>query len=386
MNARQPDFYRRALEGLLGVPATEGNDIQVLRNGDEIFPAMLEAIDGSQHTIDLQTFVYWTGTIAQKVATALAERARQGVRVRVLLDAVGAGDMNEDLIERMRSGGVQVEFFRASPEPKVWKYQNRTHRKVLVCDETVGFTGGVGIAREWEGDARDHTEWRDTHFRIEGPAINGLRASFLANWAETGRPLLEEVDRLPVQPQPGSCIAQVIRSDPNAEWTNIEGLFRYFLLLAQHRIRISTAYFAPDDKLTELLCEAANRGVEIDVLLPGPHTDKRVARVAAQDTFAPLLKAGIRIRTFRPTMLHTKIVLVDDVVSCVGSANFNSRSMMRDYETAVIAFDRKLTGTLNEHLEEDITRADTVDHQAWRNRGAVQRIKETAVNLIDDHI
>jgi cardiolipin synthase len=207
-----PSRVRRTLEGVIGVPATEGNSIDVLRNGDEIFPSMWEAIEEAEHTIDFLTFVYWEGDVGREFATRLCDRARSGARVRVLLDAWGAHSMEKALIEEMAESGVQQRWFRPLRRMRPGSLNHRTHRKVLIADEAVAFTGGVGIADEWLGDARDASEWRDTHFRIEGPAVDGLRAAFLDNWAETDTGLFEEgVDRFPDQPKPGRAVVQCVR-------------------------------------------------------------------------------------------------------------------------------------------------------------------------------
>ena len=190
--------YRRALEGVIGVPATEGNRVDVLRNGDEIFPAMLEAIGGAEHTVDLLTFVYWKGEVGRAFADALAERARVGVRVRVLLDGWGARTIERSLVALLEESGVAVRWFRPLGRLHLGQFNHRTHRKVMIVDERVGFTGGVGIADEWQGDARNADEWRDTHFRVRGPAVDGLRSAFLDNWLETDPTLFDEsVDRFP---------------------------------------------------------------------------------------------------------------------------------------------------------------------------------------------
>ncbi|HEX2272859.1 MAG TPA: phospholipase D-like domain-containing protein, partial [Acidimicrobiales bacterium] len=181
--------FRRTLEGLIGIPASDGNHVDVLRNGDQIFPALFDAIRSAESTIDFLTFVYWVGDIGREFADALAQRARAGVRVRVILDALGAYDLEDEVIETMRQAGVVVVKFRPVQKLKFWESNHRTHRKVLICDENVAFTGGIGIADEWRGDARDPSEWRDTHFRVRGPAVCGLRAAFVQNWAEAGHPL-----------------------------------------------------------------------------------------------------------------------------------------------------------------------------------------------------
>lgn len=260
--------FRRVLEGLLGVPATEGNRIDVLRNGDEIFPAMRAVIDGAEHTVDLTTYVYWTGDVAVRVATALAARARAGVRVRVLLDAVGAHVMDGDLIHVMQGGGCHVEWFRKPTDVKVWDAHNRTHRKVLVCDEDVAFIGGVGIAEEWEGDARDPSEWRDTHFRVRGPAVDGIRAAFVSNWAETGRELFDDHDRFPEQPQGGTSVVQVVQSASQVGWSELCTVVDALLSLSRECVHLTSAYFVPDERMAAALCAAARRGVAVDVLMP----------------------------------------------------------------------------------------------------------------------
>ena len=198
---------RRTLEGVLGVPATEGNRITVLRNGDEIFPAMLEAITSATVTIDLLTVVYWKGEIGTRFARALSNRARAGVRVRVLLDGWGAHPIDRDLVREMQQCGVRVQWFRPLRRFRPTEVGHRTHRKVLIVDESIGFTGGVGISDLWLGDARNPDEWRDTHFRVEGPAVDGLRAAFLDNWVESDSEIYDcQHDQFPEQPKPGDAV------------------------------------------------------------------------------------------------------------------------------------------------------------------------------------
>ena len=261
---------RRTLEGVMGIPATEGNAIDVLRNGDEIFPAMIESIAAARKTIDFLTFVYWKGETGRKFADALSERAEAGVRVRVLLDGFGALSIEKKLVNLMTGAGVDVQWFRRLGRIQPHKANHRTHRKVLVVDEEVAFTGGVGIADEWQGDARDSGEWRDTHFRLRGPAVDGLRAAFLNNWVEAEDVLFDSgVDRFPDQPQPGSAVVQCVRGASSTGWSDVSTLFRTLLAVAEQRVRLTTAYFVPDERLTDQLCSAADRGVKLDVLLLG---------------------------------------------------------------------------------------------------------------------
>jgi cardiolipin synthase len=360
--------FRRAVEGVIGVPATEGNRIDVLRNGDEIFPAMLEAIDTAEHTIDFLTFVYWAGEIGRKFARGLAAAADRGVRVRVLLDSWGARTIESDLIDLLDRAGVAVRWFRPLGRVPLGHMNHRTHRKVMIVDEAIGFTGGVGIADEWLGDAQDEDHWRDTHFRISGPAVDGLRAAFLDNWSETDLELFDErVDRFPDQPDIGSSVVQCVRGASEAGNSDIYTLFRTLIQLARERVRIATAYFAPDDEIIGRLAGAARRGVEVEILLPGPHADKRFVQLASEETFEPLLEAGVRLWTFQPTMLHAKIMTIDGVVANIGSANLNARSTRLDEEINVVAIDPELTAILDRQFEEDLTRSTRVDTVSRRS-------------------
>jgi len=374
---------RRTLEGIIGVPATEGNRIEPLRNGDTIFPAMLEAIEGARHTIDMLTFVYWQGRVGTDFAHTLAARAGTGVRVRVLLDGWGASPIEQGLIDLMEGAGVTVRWFRPLRGIRPGQMNHRTHRKVLIVDEAIAFTGGVGIADEWLGDARDETEWRETHFRLHGPAVDGLRAAFLDNWAETDPELFDEdVDRFPDQPKPGSSIVQCVRGASEIGHSDLYTLVRTLCQLARERIRITTAYFVPDAEIIHRLCGAATRGVEVDVLVPGPHADKRFVQLAAEATYATLLDAGVRVWSYQPTMLHAKIMTIDGLLANVGSANLNARSTALDEEINVVAIDRALTRTLDEHFDEDLARSTRIEQSRWDDRSVLQRIAETAVGPI----
>jgi cardiolipin synthase A/B len=368
--------YRRVLEGLLGIPFTERNRVDVLRNGCRIFPAMLDAIASATISIEFLTFVYWTGAIADRFADALAERARAGVCVRVVLDAYGAALMPDRLVEHMEAAGVEVRWFRPLMHWKLWSRDNRTHRKVLVLDGRIGFTGGVGIAEEWEGDARSEREWRDTHFRIAGPAVHGIRAAFYENWMESGGVIGRVLDVVaPVEPA-GTARVQVLRSESAVGWSDIASLFQIVIGLAKSRIRFATPYFSPDDSSTRLLVDAAGRGVDIEILIPGPHADKRVSQMAASDEIEHLLEAGVAIWRYQPTMLHAKIVTLDGILACIGSANFNHRSMLKDDEVALVVDDPATIAALDRDFDEDLRRSERLDGVSWRRRGVLRRSLE----------
>ena len=374
---------RRTIEGVIGVPATEGNRVEVLRNGDEIFPAMLESIESAGNTVDLLTFVYWEGEIGRQFAHALAARARSGVRVRVLLDAWGARPIERSLLAMMDEAGVALRWFRPLHRFRPGQVNHRTHRKVMIVDEATGFTGGVGIADEWLGNAENPSQWRDTHFRMRGPAVDGLRAAFLDNWVETDPELFDEsVDRFPDQPRAGSTVVQCVRGASESGDSDIYTLFRTLCELAEQRIRIATAYFVPDAEMVKRLVQAVERGVEVDLLLPGPHADKRFVQMASEATYSELLAAGVNLWTFQPSMLHAKIMTVDGVVSNVGSANLNARSTKLDEEINIVAIDRDLTEILDGQYDDDLGRSVRMESGRWENRPAFQRLVETVVTPI----
>lgn len=376
---------RRAFEVVLGVPATDGNSVRVLRNGDEIFPAMLDAIRSAQRSVDLLTFVYWTGDIAEEFAGVLAERASAGVVVRVLLDAMGARRMDSDLVGTMLDAGCDVQWFRPLGDSSAGELKSRTHRKVLVCDESVGFTGGVGIAQEWCGDARDETEWRDTHFEVRGPAVDGLRAAFLGNWAETGRPLLGPAgEALEPVPAAGDTPLIVLADGDSTGPSDTALAFGLLLSGAERCVRMTTAYFTPDDEMMESICATVERGVQVQLLIPGEHIDKDFVRWASEADYQRLLDAGVEVNVFEPSMLHAKVMTADGRVAVVGSSNINTRSTSEDDEVLMVVLDEGIVATLDEHFDSDLRRSAPIDPADWAERGILQRAREAVMSKVSE--
>ncbi len=377
--------WQLRLQTLLGTPATTGNEIRVLRNGIEIFPAMIDAIDAAEHTVDLVTFVYWRGDIARRFADRLSAAAKRGCRVRVLLDAIGARELSDDLVDEMSTAGCDVRWFRPIEDslPKIGEIDHRTHRKILVCDAEIGFTGGVGIADEWDGDARDETEWRDTHVAIRGPAVAGLLAGFIDNWADQDDDGFDPRSESVVDDSPvGSSTCSVIRG--SAE-TGVSELWRMMLGMiscSERRVRIATAYFNPDERLCAALRDAVERGVEVSILVPGKHADKRFVQIAGESEYASLLDAGITIRTYDVSMMHAKVITVDGAVATVGSANMNQRSMQFDEEMNVVVFDPDVVAVLDRHLDHDHQTSSVLDPADWAERGLLQRAAEKASGVV----
>lgn len=372
--------WRRVLEGSLGIPATEGNRVEVLRDGVAIFPAMLDAIDAATRTVDLLTFVYWRGEIARRFAASLCDRATNGVRCRVILDALGARHVDEDLIEAMQEAGVLVHWFRPLVDGDGMNHPGyRTHRKILVCDEEVGFTGGIGIAEEWDGSSDDGSGWRETQLRVRGPVVDGLRAAFLDDWLDSGHALIDERDRFPDQPKEGTTTAMVVRGESEHGRSDIALLRQLLFAQVQERIRVTTPYFAPDVSVLAALVSAAQRGVRVQVLVPGGNNDKEVAQLATERHYVELLDAGVEVHVYRPTMLHAKVVTVDGELAVVGSANLNHRSLQLDEEVDVVLFDPDVVAELDAHTDADLTRCERItsehlDHAIRRARSPLRSL------------
>ena len=404
------EAFRSAMTRATGVPFTEGNAVEPLRNGDAIFPAMLAAIDATEREIAFLTFVYWRGPIARRFAAALARAARRGVTVRVLLDAFGSRPMRPHVLRTLVRSGVTVRTFRPLLRVKLWQNNNRTHRKILVCDRAHGFTGGVGIAQEWIGDARNADEWRDTHFGLRGPVVDALHAAFVANWVESlpARKDGEDGDDIPgaidalvgvdvarsdgdgidaertpaPEPTPGSVAVQTVASTASVRWSEAFMMTASAIRLAQRSLHLTTAYLAPGPALTALLTDAVSRGVRVRVLVPGEHADKRIARYASHDAFGPLLRAGVEVYCFAPAMLHAKLLVIDGRATVFGSANFNQRSMQKDDEVCLVAVDEQLAATLDRDFEHDLDRAVRIDPERWRRRPWTHRALEKLTRLV----
>lgn len=376
------------LHSLTGVPTTDGNEVTVLRNGDEIFPAMISAIDDAEHSVDIVTFVYWTGDIAIRVAERLAAAARRGCRVRVLLDAVGARKMDTSLVDQMDAAGCDVRWFRPIGDgsvPDIGEVNHRTHRKVLVCDGVTGFTGGVGIADEWTGDAEHPGAWRDTHLRVRGPAVAGLAAAFIDNWAEAAADEFDAQHEQPVDltASPGSTSCMVVPGSSGPGSTAIDRLIVALIQLARQRLRLQTAYFNPTEAVIGALIDAVDRGVEVQVMVPGEHADKRFVQLNGEGSYQRLLDAGVDLRTYERTMLHAKVVSVDGQLAAIGSANLNRRSLDLDEECDLVMFDDDVVSVIDRHFDDDLQHCVELDPERWAQRTLLQRLGERVTGWFD---
>ncbi|HVR71184.1 MAG TPA: phospholipase D-like domain-containing protein [Vicinamibacteria bacterium] len=379
-----PQFVR-SLSALVGPPLLPGHTATELLNGDRIFPAMLEAIGAARRSICFETYIYWDGAIGRRFTDALAERARAGIRVHVLVDWMGA-KVDEQMVADMRGAGVEFEYFRPLRWYDLGRINNRTHRKLLVVDGRVGFTGGVGVADHWLGNAQDAEHWRDSHFRLQGPAVAQMQAAFMDNWTRTRGDLLHGPDYFPALEPEGGALAQVVKSWPEdgSEATRI--MYMMSIAAARRSIYLANSYFVPDDVAVGALVAARKRGVDVQVIVPGPLVDTKITRRASRARWGPLLEAGIEIYEYVPTMYHCKVMVVDDLWVSVGSTNFDERSFKLNGEANVNVLSEEFARRQVEVFFQDRARSRRVTLEAWRNRRWREKAMEHAANLIGSQL
>ncbi|HVL75013.1 MAG TPA: cardiolipin synthase [Noviherbaspirillum sp.] len=377
----EPQFLR-TMGVLLGPPVAEGNSVQHLENGVRIFPAMLEAIASAERTITFEMYIYWSGEIADRFAAALIERARSGVKVHVLLDWVGSAKMDLTLIDRMRDGGIEVERFHKPTIRNLPRMNNRTHRRILVIDGKVGFTGGVGIGDEWTGDAHGPDHWRESHFRVEGPVVAQMQAVFVDNWTRaTGRVLYTE-DYFPSLTARGQAPAQMFSSSPAGGSESMHLMYLLAISAAQESILLSGSYFVPDALAVEALVKARERGVRVSIIVPGPHMDVEVVRRASRARWGELLAAGVEIAEYQPTMYHVKVLVIDGFMVSVGSTNFDNRSFRINDEASLNVYDRQLAAQMQQVFEADLAKSKRVTLEMWENRPFREKVVEQVASQL----
>ena len=370
-----PDF-ERALGSLLGPGIVGGNAVTELLNGDQIFPPMLAAIQGAKKSITFETYIYWSGDIGKQFADALSERARAGVRVHVLLDWVGSAKMDESYLTEMQQAGVQIEKFHKPHWYNLARLNNRTHRKLLVVDGQVAFTGGVGIAPQWMGNAQDPDHWRDSHYLVRGPVVAQMQATFLDNWLKvTGKVLHGALYFPPIAPA-GAQKAQMFSSSPSSGSESMQLMYHLAITAAERSIDLSVAYFVPDELTQKLLMDALARGVRVRFITPGEHTDTDTVKAASRATWGPLLQAGALIYEYQPTMYHCKVMIVDQLLVSVGSTNFDNRSFRLNDEANLNVYDAAFAKRQTEVFEDYLKRSRRVTYEEWLNRPLREKAHE----------
>jgi cardiolipin synthase len=382
---RDPQFTQ-TIGTLLGPPLIDGNRIDTLVNGKQIFPAIFDAIHEAKKSITLETYILWKATTGKRLIDALAERARAGVKVHVLIDWIGSGRIDPKYLKELRDAGVEVVIYHGCYlfDPTTWhQLDHRTHRKLLVIDGKVGFTGGAGFADEWNGNADSRKHWRDNHYRIEGPVVGQLQAAFCDNWMQETGHVLQGDDYFPKLPPVGTQWAQMFRSSHIGGSENMELLFLLSIAGAGQNIRMESAYFDPDALTRKRLIQAANRGVKIQILVPGENIDEKLVRAASRAHWGELLKSGIEIYEYQPTMIHCKLMIVDDTWVTIGSANMDNRSFRLNDEANLNVYDTKFAGEQIALFRDDLQHSRKITLELWEHRSLGEKVANALSSLLD---
>lgn len=368
--------FLQTMHALTGAPLSADNRVEILKNGVQIFPSMLAAIRAARKTINLEFYIYWDGQIGRQFAETLAERARAGVAVKVILDAVGSAGMSQSLIDFMHRNGIDLEWYHPIRWYTLSRANHRTHRKLLIVDGEIGFVGGVGIADEWLGDADSKDHWRETVARVEGAVVAQMQFAFMDNWVKSRGELLTGLDYFPPLEPRGNHVAQVIKSSPSEGSSTVKLMYIVSIVSATKSICISSAYFVPDRDTIRALEGAVRRGVEVRVIVPGEHVDVPIARQASRWHYDLLLRRGIRIFEYQPTMMHAKTMVVDGIWSTIGSSNFDDRSFRLNDEVNVNVYDEGVAAEMERMFFDDLSKSEEITRRKWRRRPWWDRIKE----------
>jgi len=378
--------FQREMATLLGPPIVDGNQVRNLENGVEIFPAMLDAIRGARHNVNFETYIYWSGDVGRKFADALAERARAGVTVNVLLDWLGSQKITDALIKEMKTAGVHVELYHPLRWYTLGRINNRTHRKLLVVDGEIGFTGGVGVADNWSGDADNPDHWRDSHYELRGPAVAQMQAAFLDNWIKATGVVLQGPEYFPELPNIGDARAQVFTASPSGGGDSMLLMYLMSITAATRSIDLSASYFVPDELMHAALLAARKRGVRIRLILPGDRIDTELVRQASRAQWGELLEAGIEIHEYRPTMFHCKTLIVDGRLVSVGSTNFDNRSFRLNDEANLNIYDAGFAERVTKVFERDLERTEKITLDAWKRRPWREKLTERVSALFSSQL
>jgi len=385
LDVESPQFPL-TMTGMTGMPLVPGNQVALFNNGDQFFPAMLDAIESAEHSITMEQYIFWEGKVGRRFAEAFAEKARSGVQVKLLLDAVGSSTLGEPIVKILEAGGCQLAWFRPIHWYTMIRANRRDHRKSLMVDGKIAFTGGAGIADHWLGDAQGARSWRDLMVRVEGPAAIGQQSGFAQNWLQCTGEILTGEDYFPLPRNAGTIDVQTIVSSP-LEGMGAAGTMHLIAVqCARRHLCIANPYFIPDPRLIEMLGQAVRRGVAVKLMVAGRHNDTWWARQNSVRLYGRLLQAGVEIFEFLPSMLHQKTVLVDDAWGSVGTANFDNRSFALNDETSVCFHDRDLVSQLHEIFLADLERCKKVSLRQWKKRGFWQRAGEQFASLMEDQM
>lgn len=363
------------LAALVAADLVHGNTFGVLINGDQVFPAMLQAIDAARERVSFETYVYEEGRVAGQFTDALERAARRGVTVNVILDAIGTVKMARSQLKRLEEAGCHVLNFNPTAWYTLENLNYRTHRKILVIDGSVAFTGGVGVADHWLGNAERAEHWRDTHVRIQGPIARVLEAAFYENFVGGGyavTPVLANVAPIPQ----ADDHSMVVRSSPSNGASDLKRLYLLAIAMARRSVDITSPYFVTDESTTWAFKDALARGVKVRILVEGEITDQKPVKYASREAYDDLLANGVEIYEYLPTMMHTKTLVVDDVLSIFGSANFDNRSLELNDEVNIAAVNRQLAGRFVHDFEKDLRASRRLTLDTWRKRPFMEKAHE----------
>jgi cardiolipin synthase len=373
--AGSPQFLR-SVGYLLGPGILESNKVTSLVNGEQIFPSMMDAVIGAKKSINLETYIYWSGAIGDQFAALLGEKAKEGVQVRVLVDWWGSGQIDSSLFNRMRADGVMVEKYNALVPWRMLRINHRDHRKLLIVDGKIGFTGGAGIADVWMGNGVSPGQWRDNMFRLEGPAVGQMQSVFMDNWKQAAGEVLAGDDYFPALPAAGNQHVQVFGSSPRDGVETVRMMYLLSIDSARHSIRLCTPYFVPGEGTEEALIRACQRGVKVEMILPGATTDVPIVRHASRWHWGPLLDAGVKFYEYQPTMYHCKLMIVDDVWVSVGSANVDNRSFRLNDESNMNIYSAEFAAEQVKIFEADKGHSIEITREMWKKRSTGKKIME----------
>ncbi len=375
--------FLRAMGVMLGPGHVGGNKVDALLNGDQIFPAMLDAIRSASKTITFETYIYWSEEIGHEFADAFTERAAAGVKVHVLVDSLGSDRLYDKDIKKMQQAGVEFHKFNPIQWYHLTHFNNRTHRKLLIIDGGIGFIGGVGIAEEWTGNAQDPDHWRDTHFRVEGPVVAQMQSVFMDNWLKATGEVLHSVEYFPPLDPCGTRAAQVFSSSPAGGSESMELMYSLAIASAEYSIYLSNSYFLPDTLSIEALVSALERGVTVQIIMPGKHIDNGIVRTASRSEWGDLLKAGAEMYEYQPTMFHCKVMVIDEIFTTVGSTNFDPRSFRLNAEANLNIYDADFAMQQINIFRNDLAQSRQLSYADWQARPLSEKIWGSIVSIFD---
>ena len=378
--------FKYEVSNLPGPTVLDGNRITELQNGAESFPAMLAAIRGAKESVDFETYVDWSGFVSREFASALEERARAGIPVHVMVDAIGGAKMKDSVVEQMRQAGVQFRYFHPLHWYTLDRLNNRDHRKILVVDGKIGFTGGIGIADEWSGNAQKPDHWRDMQFQVEGPTVAQMQAIFESNWIVTTGHALYGQAYFPALPKMGNSSAQMFASSPDNGSENMQLMYLLAISAANRSIDLEAAYFIPSGLIRKALKAALKRGVRVRIIVPGAHVDSGIVHAASQAQWGTMLQAGAHIYRYQPSLFHDKMMIVDGYLTMVGSANFDNRSFRLNDEANLNVYDAGFAAHMTQVFEQDLGRSRETTLAQWQQRPWTRKLKDWASSLTSSQL